>query len=77
MTNDNKQGWIACSESLPKFYDMFSERVLGYGGGTMKVVGLYKGPDGRIMGYNTTQHEYMMDVTHWMPLPTPPSGESN
>lgn len=66
--------WIKVEDRLPEFYDMFSERVLGYDAqfDTMKVVSLFKSYDGTIKGYNTTQHEYMMNVTHWMPLPKPP-----
>ncbi len=66
--------WIDIKDELPKFNEMFSERVLGCDikHGEIKVVSLYKNYEGRYVGYNTTQGEYMMNVSHWMPLPNLP-----
>ena len=69
--------WISVKDRLPEFpkdpYNGFSERVLAFDGSVMKVVSLFKSNSRLgLLGYNTQQADYMHNITHWLPLPSPP-----
>jgi len=72
LLSEKVSEWVAVETRLPEIGDLFSKEVLAYDGNSIKVVALFKHSDGRISGYNTRQEEYMRNVTHWQPLPSPP-----
>ena len=62
--------WISVEERLPD-----EDECLAVGGQHEMLIGvlLYRKGDGRYAC--ESDGEYLLDVTHWMPLPEPPKGE--
>lgn len=72
-TQEDRARWIPVTEKLPEVdneRDGYSEWVLAYDG-TIECA-CYDPASGMW----ATSNEYLLHVTHWMPLPPPPTQEA-
>lgn len=68
----NNPEWISVKERLPEngidvlVHDAFGDPTISIS------TAAYSNVDGKWIDYLGNDHNYQSDITHWMPLPTPP-----